>query len=179
MPLHPSLDSAQLIKLTQKKCNSRLPNTKSANALSCEMLSKLALFSGLVWMRSDAVSTNWPTQALKPERKALKGCSRVSSCNARASMAPPASALAVWRETHEVANEHNVEELQSADDDKEQHEAVEQLGSVWCLLNVALPYALQDVLRVVGGLGFRGRVRCAGDGLGSGSALLGRHCGFW
>lgn len=49
---------AQLIKLTQKKCNSRLPNTKSANARSCEMLSKSALFSGLVWMRREAVRTN-------------------------------------------------------------------------------------------------------------------------
>jgi hypothetical protein len=94
MLLNPSLDSAQLIKLTQKKCNSKLPNTKSANALSCEMLSKLALFSGLVWMRRDAVRTNWPTQALKPERKALKGCSRVSNSNVRAPMAP-ASALDV------------------------------------------------------------------------------------
>jgi len=93
-------------------------------------------------------------------------------------MAPPLSALEVRGSTHEVANEHNVEELQSADDDKEQHEAVEQLGALWCPLNVAVPYALQDVLRVVGGLGFGGRVRCAGDGLGSGSALLGRHYGL-
>ena len=67
------------MKLTQKKCSSKLPNTKSAKALSCEMLSKSALFSGLVWMRRDAVRTNWPTQALKPERNALKGCSRVST----------------------------------------------------------------------------------------------------
>jgi hypothetical protein len=37
------------------------------------MFSKSALFSGLVWMRSEAVRTNWPTVALKPERKALKG----------------------------------------------------------------------------------------------------------
>lgn len=39
---------AQLMKFTQKKCNSKLPNMKSANARSCEMLSKSALFSGLV-----------------------------------------------------------------------------------------------------------------------------------
>lgn len=69
-PLPPS---PQLIKLTQKKCNSNDPSTKSANARSCEMLPNSALFSGFVWMRSDAVSTNWPTVALKPERKALNG----------------------------------------------------------------------------------------------------------
>lgn len=51
-----------------------LPSTKSANARSCEMAPNSALLSGFVWMRSDAVSTNWPTVALKPERKALKGC---------------------------------------------------------------------------------------------------------
>ena len=32
-----------------------------------------ALFSGFVWMRKLAVRTNWPTVALKPARKALKG----------------------------------------------------------------------------------------------------------
>jgi hypothetical protein len=79
-PEHLSLfpSSVQLIKLMQKKCNSIDPSTKSANARSCEMLSKSALFSGLVWMRSEAVRTNWPTVALKPERKALKGCNPVS-----------------------------------------------------------------------------------------------------
>jgi hypothetical protein len=78
---HTSLfpSSVQLMKLMQKKCNSIDPSTKSANARSCEMLSKSALFSGLVWMRSEAVRTNWPTVALKPERKALKGCNFVSN----------------------------------------------------------------------------------------------------
>lgn len=57
----------------QKKCSINEPNTKSANARSCEMLSNSALFSGFVCMRSEAVRTNWPTVALKPERKALKG----------------------------------------------------------------------------------------------------------
>lgn len=37
------------------------------------MLPKSALFSGFVWMRRDAVSTNCPTVAAKPERNALKG----------------------------------------------------------------------------------------------------------
>jgi hypothetical protein len=73
--LLPSLDLlAQLIKFTQKKCSNNEPSTKSANARSCEMFSNSALFSGFVWMRSEAVRTNWPTVALKPERKALKGC---------------------------------------------------------------------------------------------------------
>jgi hypothetical protein len=66
------------MKFTQKKCNNNEPSTKSANARSCEIFSNSALFSGFVWMRSDAVRTNWPTVALKPERKALKGCSIVN-----------------------------------------------------------------------------------------------------
>lgn len=66
------------MKLTQKKCNSKLPKMKSANARSCEMLLNSAVFSGFVCMRSEAVRTNWPTVALKPERKALKGCVKVS-----------------------------------------------------------------------------------------------------
>lgn len=61
------------MKLMQKKCRINEPKTKSANARSCEMFSNSALFSGLVWMRREAVRTNWPTVALKPERKALKG----------------------------------------------------------------------------------------------------------
>lgn len=63
----------QLIKFTQKKCSNSDPKIKSANARSCEMLAKSALFSGFVWMRREAVRTNWPTVALKPERKALNG----------------------------------------------------------------------------------------------------------
>lgn len=42
--------------------------------LSCDMLPKSALFSGFVWILKLAVSTNWPTVAANPERKALKGC---------------------------------------------------------------------------------------------------------
>jgi hypothetical protein len=63
------------MKFTQKKCNSNDPITKSAKALSCDIVPNSALFSGFVCMRSEAVRTNWPTVALKPERKALKGCS--------------------------------------------------------------------------------------------------------
>lgn len=70
---HSLSSETQLIKLTQKKCSNNDPSTKSANARSCEMFSKSALFSGFVWMRREAVRTNWPTVALKPERKALKG----------------------------------------------------------------------------------------------------------
>jgi hypothetical protein len=62
------------MKFTQKKCSSKLPKMKSANARSCDMFSKCTLFSEFVWMRNEAVRTNWPTVALKPERKALKGC---------------------------------------------------------------------------------------------------------
>jgi hypothetical protein len=73
-----SLPSPQLMKFTQKKCSNNDASTKSANALSCEIVSNSALFSLFVWMRSDAVRTNWPTQALKPERKALKGCAHIN-----------------------------------------------------------------------------------------------------
>lgn len=41
--------------------------------LSTDIRSNSALFSGLVCMRKLAVSTNWPTVAEKPERKALNG----------------------------------------------------------------------------------------------------------
>jgi hypothetical protein len=37
------------------------------------MVPNSVLFSGFVWMRSEAVRTNWPTVALNPERKALNG----------------------------------------------------------------------------------------------------------
>lgn len=77
IPTAPTI-TPQLMKFTQKKCSNNDASTKSANALSCEIVSNSALFSLFVWMRSDAVRTNWPTQALKPERKALKGCARYS-----------------------------------------------------------------------------------------------------
>lgn len=79
--------------------------------------------------------------------------------------------------TYEVANKHDVEELKRADDDQEQHEGIKQLGALRCLLYIAAPYSLHDVLRVVGGLGFDGGVGCAGHGWGDCCALLGRHCG--
>jgi len=89
------------MKFTQKKCSIRLPKTKSANALrnhnftlayapsyrvqsaadgkqtyrSCDTVLNSDLFSGFVCIRKEAVRTNWPTVALKPERKALKGWS--------------------------------------------------------------------------------------------------------
>ena len=85
------------MKLTQKPCNIKLPNTKSANALSelilvvhSSMTSPVTPSTVLavlffaaedapgggrsdVCIRSEIVRTNWPTQAPKPERKALKG----------------------------------------------------------------------------------------------------------
>lgn len=81
--------------------------------------------------------------------------------------------------TYEVANKHDVGELKSTNDDQEQHECVKQLCALCGLLDVAVPYSLHDVLRVVGGLGFDGRVGRARDGLGVSCALLGRHCEVW
>jgi hypothetical protein len=46
---------------------------------SVDTLLNSAAFSGFVWMRRLAVRTNWPTVALKPERKALKGCRKIES----------------------------------------------------------------------------------------------------
>jgi hypothetical protein len=40
---------------------------------SCDTVLNSPTFSGLLCMRSDAVSTNWPTVAPKPERNALNG----------------------------------------------------------------------------------------------------------
>lgn len=91
------------MKFTQNACRIRLPNTKSANALSLLTLSPFSPPStpspvaasiffvlataaaflaspdavcgicSVVCMRREAVRTNWPTAAEKPERKALNG----------------------------------------------------------------------------------------------------------
>lgn len=81
------------MKLTQNPCRIKLPNTKSAKALSELILPVPVSFPSMVdfdffapvddgalvggrsevCMRNDAVRTNWPTAALKPERKALNG----------------------------------------------------------------------------------------------------------
>jgi len=45
--------------------------------LSCDILSNSALFSAFVCIRKLAVSTNCPTVAEKPDRKALNGYSRL------------------------------------------------------------------------------------------------------
>ena len=92
------------MKFTQNPCSIRLPNTKSANARSelylldpsppCSITSPVTpsmvfeVFFAVdaavkvvggrseVCMRREAVRTNWPTAAEKPERKALKGWGR-------------------------------------------------------------------------------------------------------
>ncbi len=83
------------MKFTQKPCRIKLPNTKSANALSVltfpsstsSPLTASTVFDVVffvavdapvggrsdVCIRREAVRTNWPTAAQKPERKALKG----------------------------------------------------------------------------------------------------------
>ena len=84
------------MKLTQNPCNIKLPNTKSANARSeltpafpssttspvtLSIVFVVVFFTvgepagglSLVCIRNEAVRTNWPTAAEKPERKALKG----------------------------------------------------------------------------------------------------------
>lgn len=50
---------------------------------SCEMLWNSSLFAGFVCILKLAVRTNWPTVALKPARKALKGYCSVSHVPAR------------------------------------------------------------------------------------------------
>src|SRR5690349_9530919 len=89
------------MKLMQNPCKIRLPKTKSAKARSeltplpsspptispvtlSIVLAGLVFFtvaeaeggSSLVCIRREAVRTNWPTAAQKPERKALNGCAR-------------------------------------------------------------------------------------------------------
>ena len=63
----------QLTKLTQKKWRIKLPKTKSAKARSWLMARNSAACAGSVCTRNEAVSTNWPTVAPKPARKALNG----------------------------------------------------------------------------------------------------------
>jgi hypothetical protein len=114
----------QLMKFTQKKCNNKLPITKSANARSCEMLPNSFSFSGFVCMRSEAVSTNWPTVALKPLRKALNGCS-----NDNQQLQPNVVSYSLPKKfhsldgvvegrdmvyTYKVSNQHYIKELQRA-----------------------------------------------------------------
>lgn len=62
---------------------------------SWEMLSKSALFSGLVCMRKLTVRTNWPTVAEKPERNALKGCGGISLSARRSFLQTPQVQLLV------------------------------------------------------------------------------------
>lgn len=63
----------QLIKFVQKTCSIRLPNIKSANALSGDTSGNSALFAVCNCIRREAVKTNCPTVAEKPARKALNG----------------------------------------------------------------------------------------------------------
>jgi hypothetical protein len=111
------------------------------------MFSNSALFSGLVWMRSEAVRTNWPTVALKPERKALKGCH-----NYRQQISLQLNPLIQsYRRnagyTYKVANKHDIEELQRAHNHQERHECVEQLHALRRLGDIFVVYALENVLR--------------------------------
>lgn len=129
------------MKLTQNPCRIRLPNTKSANALSVLTLpvstsSPLepsidfgavffaaieALDGGRseVCMRSDAVRTNWPTDALKPERKALKGYRLVSNVD---------SERADRFATYIVSSQNTIKELHHSHYHKPSHEDVKQNG---------------------------------------------------
>jgi len=86
------------MKLMQKACSIRLPNTNSANARSELILTLLpssatspvtpsTVFAefffaaddvlagdlSVICIRNDAVRTNWPTAEQNPERKALNG----------------------------------------------------------------------------------------------------------
>lgn len=146
---------AQLMKLTQKKCSNKLPKMKSANARSCEIFSKCTLFSEFVWMRSEAVRTNWPTVALKPERKALKGCVSMHVSEQfvhhffQSHRTPDLGTVEIGHvmgelRTYKVSNQDHVEELQSTDDDEESEEGIEQLSSLGCLVDVFVPYSLRN-----------------------------------
>ena len=107
--------------------------------LSCDMEPKSALFCGLVWILKLAVSTNWPTVAEKPERKALKGYM---------------SWLARDRECDEggrayvVATNDTVEKLEDANQDEEGHEDINQLDTLGSILNIAVPHGQSDLLSV-------------------------------
>lgn len=106
-------------------------------------------------MRKLAVRTNWPTVALKPERKALKGCgiATVSSL-LNASYSTPSLAFTTKGKeeqgrTHKVTADDAVEELQGADGDEEDHEDVEQLGALVRLVDVVPPHAVGNGLGIV------------------------------
>ncbi len=68
-----------MVKEKEKKekkkvgCKPETRRKQGATHRSCDTALNSARFSTFVWMRKLAVRTNWPTVALKPERKALKG----------------------------------------------------------------------------------------------------------
>ena len=128
------------------------------------MLSKSALFSGLVCMRKLTVRTNWPTVAEKPERKALKGCVEIlsSARRTRNSTLPQVQwpmdqrLLHVFSPrdgkhgyTHKVASNHAVGKLQHAHGDQEDEESIEQLHALRRLVDVLVPDADADLLQVL------------------------------
>jgi hypothetical protein len=114
----------------------------------------------LVWILKLAVRTNWPTVAAKPERKALKGyVDRLvwdGECDKEAS-------------AYVVSTNNTVQELESADEDEEGHEDVNQLDALGSVLNIAVPYGQSDLLsicRVANGRLGRCRLCRSSNGLG-------------
>lgn len=107
--------------------------------LSGDTDGKSDLFPSAVWIRREAVRTNWPTVAEKPERKALKGyCLGVmvsfypSRCG-DSSFVWPVSVL-----SYIIAREDAVEELERADGDEEGHEGIEELGPLRRVLDIVV-----------------------------------------
>jgi hypothetical protein len=94
-------------------------------------------------MRKLAVSTNWPTAAQNPLRKALKGYGTItrqhpiSICNA---------ANGTGNRSHVVSSQYAIEELHSADKQQKHHEGVKHHGALRRCGEVLLPYMVGDLV---------------------------------
>ena len=115
----------------------------SASYLSGEIVPNSSLFSALVWMRNEAVSTNCPTVAENPDRKALKGYQLVSHY-------PSSNTLcyAIRSSTYVVSNYNTVHKLQHSNHHQESHERINELRPLRRLIHIFLPYRVQDLAGV-------------------------------
>lgn len=100
----------------------------------------------LVCIRREAVSTNCPTLALKPERKALNGWRErwVSVCGGEKKEGRAGQAYI-------IPGNNTINELHHPDEDEKRHEDVEEQCACGCVVEVLIPDMGGDLLE--GGAG--------------------------
>src|SRR4051812_12313769 len=171
------------------------------------MLLNSPRFSGFVCMRRLAVRTNWPTVALKPERKALNGCTipNVSSpshinhhipINAQHPATPsipkchpPPSVEdksangrrrgSELQQTYIIPHHHTIHKLQRPNNHQKRHERIHQLHPLRRPLHVVVPHRAHNLPHVlrVAHAGCLGRSGGGGRSAAGGSAADGLRAG--